>query len=496
MASIPDSRTCEFSHLRSHSYPRSMANSELIHVVIVGGGFGGLYAARALRRAPAHVTVIDRRNHHLFQPLLYQVANAVLSPADIAAPIRHILRKQQNTRVLLGEVTDVHGAEREVELADGRRIRYDYLVVATGATHAYFGNPEWEQTAPGLKTIEDATELRRRYLLAFEAAEQEVDRRTREALLTFVVIGAGPTGVEMAGSMAETARRTLRREFRHIDPRLTRVILLEGGPRVLAAYGPSLSTKAEDALRSLGVEVRTNSIVTRIEPDAVWIGEERIPTRHVVWAAGVTASPLGGKLGAPTDRVGRVVVEPDLSIPDRSEIFVIGDLAALEDAAGRPLPGIAPVAMQQGRAVARNIVRRIRGERTEPFRYNDKGSMATIGRWRAVAEVFGAKLSGALAWLAWLFIHILYLSGFRNRLVVFVQWAWSFLTWQRAARLITGPIGPVLVPPDAPLGTPREPETPVARDAREAEQRGQAVPGDAETTGWMEGDARQGRPPR
>jgi NADH:ubiquinone reductase (H+-translocating) len=473
-----------------------MAKNDLIHVVIVGGGFGGLYAARALGGAAAHVTVIDRRNHHLFQPLLYQVANAVLSPADIAAPIRHILRKQRNTRVLLGEVADVDRADRAVVLADGRRIRYDYLVVATGATHAYFGHPEWEEVAPGLKTIEDATELRRRYLLAFEAAEQEVGRAELEALLTFVVIGAGPTGVEMAGSMVETARNALGREFRHIDPRLARVILVEGGPRVLAAYDPSLSAKAEEALGSLGVEVRTNSIVTRIEADAVYVGEERIPTRHVVWAAGVTASPLGSKLGVPTDRVGRVVVEPDLSIPGHPEIFVIGDLAALTDDEGKLLPGIAPVAMQQGRAVAGNIRRAIAGEPTQRFRYNDKGSMATIGRWRAVAEVFGRRLSGGLAWLAWLFIHILYLSGFRNRLVVFIQWAWSFLTWQRAARLITGPIGPVLVPPDAPLGTPRDPTTPELRDAHEAERLGQAVPADAESKGWMEGDAHQGRQPR
>jgi NADH:ubiquinone reductase (H+-translocating) len=471
-----------------------MTKRQLIHVVIIGGGFGGLYAARALRRAPVHVTVIDRRNHHLFQPLLYQVANAVLSPADIAAPIRHILRRQQNTRVLLGEVTDVDVAGRSVVLADGRSVGYDFLVVATGATHAYFGHPEWEEAAPGLKTIEDATELRRRYLLAFEAAEQEVDREALAALLTFVVIGAGPTGVEMAGSMIETARNALGREFRHIDPALARVILVEGGPRVLAAYDPSLSAKAEEALRSLGVEVRTGSIVTRIEPGAVYVGEERIPTRHVVWAAGVTASPLGARLGAPVDRVGRVNVEPDLSIPGHPEVFVVGDLAALSDDEGKPLPGIAPVAMQQGRAAARTIVRTVRGEPREAFRYNDKGSMATIGRWRAVAEVFGARLSGGLAWLAWLFIHIMYLSGFRNRLVVFIQWAWSFLTWQRAARLITGPVGPVLAPPDAPLGTPRTPETPELRDAAEAERLGQAVPADAETRGWMEGDADQRQP--
>jgi NADH:ubiquinone reductase (H+-translocating) len=473
-----------------------MPGDTLNHVVIVGGGFGGLYAARALQRAGVAVTVIDRRNHHLFQPLLYQVANAVLSPADIAAPIRHILRKQRNARVLLGEVEDVDRADRAVILGDGRRVRYDYLVVATGATHAYFGNPEWETVAPGLKTIEDATELRRRYLLAFEAAEHEVDREALEALLTFVVIGAGPTGVEMAGSMIETARRTLVREFRHVDPRYARVILVEGGPRVLAAYGEELSGKAQRALESLGVEVRTNSIVTRIEPDAVYIGEERIPTRHVMWAAGVTASPLGSRLGAPTDRVGRVVVEPDLSIPGHPEIFVIGDLAAFTDEAGKPLPGIAPVAMQQGRAVADNVRRLIVGRPTKRFRYNDKGSMATIGRWRAVAEVFGMQLSGALAWLAWLFIHILYLSGFRNRLVVFIQWAWSFLTWQRGARLITGPIGTVLVPPDAPLGSPDAGPRPEHRDAAAAERLGQQVPSDVETKGWMEGDADQQRKPR
>jgi NADH:ubiquinone reductase (H+-translocating) len=464
---------------------------DLTHVVIVGGGFGGLYAARALKRAPVHVTVVDRRNHHLFQPLLYQVANAVLSPADIAAPIRHILRRQQNTRVLLGEVTDVDTAERAIVLADGRRILYDFLIVATGATHHYFGNPQWEALAPGLKTIEDATELRRRYLLAFEAAEQEVDPAVLEALLTFVVIGAGPTGVEMAGSMAETARHALVRDFRHIDPRYARVILLEGGPRVLAAYDSTLSARAEEALRELGVEVRTDSIVTGIEPDAVRVGEERIPTRHVVWAAGVTASPLGLRLSAPTDRVGRVLVEPDLSLAEQPEVFVVGDLAAYRDEAGELLPGIAPVAMQQGRAAAGNIVRSLRGEARKPFRYRDKGSMATIGRFRAVAQVFGRRISGMVAWLAWLFIHILYLSGFRNRLIVFVQWAWSFFTWQRAARLITGDVGPVLVPPDAPLGAPVSRHGTRARDAIAAERSGQQTPADAETVGWMEGDVEQ-----
>lgn len=471
-----------------------MASTELIHVVIVGGGFGGLYAARALRRSGVHVTVIDRRNHHLFQPLLYQVANAVLSPADIAAPIRHILRRHERTRVLLGEVVDVDTAARAVVLADGRRVRYDFLIVATGATHHYFGHPEWEAFAPGLKTIEDATTLRRRFLLAFEAAELETDAEARRALLTFVVIGAGPTGVEMAGAMAEAARKTLADDFRHFDPTQARVILVEGGPRVLAAYDEALSAEAERALRDLGVEVRTGSVVTGVEADAVWIGEERIPTRHVVWAAGVTASPLGAKLGAPTDRVGRVRVEPDLSLPGRPEVFVVGDLAAFPAPDGGLLPGIAPVAMQQGRAAARNLVRTLRGEPREPFRYRDKGSMATIGRWRAVAQLGGARFSGAVAWLLWLFIHILYLSGFRNRLVVFTEWAWSFFTWQRGARLITGHVGPQLAPPGAPLGEP-PPSTPEAREAAEAAAAGRGVPDDAETTGWMAADADQGRAP-
>jgi NADH:ubiquinone reductase (H+-translocating) len=468
-----------------------MATRELIHVVIIGGGFGGLYAARALRRAPVAITVIDRRNHHLFQPLLYQVANAVLSPADIAAPIRHILRRQANARVLLGDVVDIDAEQRGVMLADGRSIRYDYLLLATGATHHYFGNPQWENAAPGLKTIEDAVEQRRRYLLAFEAAEHEVDPEVLQALLTFVVIGAGPTGVEMAGSMIETARNALRSDFRHIDPRYARVILLEGGPRVLSAYDESLSVKAEESLRKLGVEVRTGAIVTQIESDAVWVGEERIPTRHVVWAAGVTASPLGKALGTETDRVGRVVVRPDLSVPGHPEVFVVGDLAAFTTEEGKVLPGIAPVAMQQGPAAARNIRRLVAGSPTEPFRYNDKGSLATIGRFSAVGEIFGRNVSGALAWLAWLFIHILYLSGFRNRLVVFIQWAWSFFTWQRGARLITGHVGPVLAPPDAPLGTPADSRTPEVRDAIEAARAGQAVP-EGRGAGWMQGDGAQG----
>lgn len=461
------------------------------HVVIIGGGFGGLYAARALGRAPVRVTVIDRRNHHLFQPLLYQTATAVLSPADIAAPIRGILHRQLNTEVLLGEVVDADPAGRAVTLADGSRIPFDFLIVATGATHHYFGHPEWEAVAPGLKTLEDATDIRRRYLLAFEAAEREPDPEVQRALLTFVVVGAGPTGVEMAGSMAETARHSLAHDFRHVDPSATRVVLIEGGPRILAAYAPELSAKAERALLQQGVEVRIGSVVTRIEPDAVYVGDERIPTHTVVWAAGVTASPLGKRLGVPTDRVGRVPVGSDLSVPGHPEVFVIGDLAAFTDADGELLPGLAPVAMQQGRAAAANILRTLRGEPRREFRYRDKGSMAVIGRYRAIAQVGKRKLSGLIAWLAWLFIHILYLSGFRNRLVVFTQWAWSFFTWQRGARLITGAVGPRLVPPGEPLGAPGEPSA-TSRDAA-TERADQTVPADAEGRGWMSGDRDQAR---
>jgi NADH:ubiquinone reductase (H+-translocating) len=454
------------------------------HAVVVGGGFGGLYAARALRRADVRVTVIDRRNHHLFQPLLYQVANAVLSPADIAAPIRHVLRKEKDTQVLLAEVVDVVPEERVVVLQDGRRVGYDYLILATGATHHYFGNPAWETMAPGLKTIEDATELRRRFLLAFEAAEQEPDPVAQSELLTFVVIGGGPTGAEMAGSMAEAARHTLAEQFRSIDPRSARVLLLEGGGRILPAYSEELSEKARSMLEELGVEVRTDSIVSRIDPDAVWIGEERIATGNVVWAAGVTASPLGQRLGARTDRVGRVIVEPDLSVPGLPEIFVIGDLAAARGEDGELLPGIAPVAMQQGRSAAGNIARSVRGEPRTAFRYADKGSMATLGRYRAVAHVFGRDVAGFPAWLLWIFIHIMYLSGFRNRLVVFIQWAWSFFSWQRAARLITGDAGSL----------PGRRTQPTGGDQPESHGEGtagRAVPADDETTGHMEGDAQQ-----
>jgi NADH:ubiquinone reductase (H+-translocating) len=425
-------------------------------VVVVGGGFGGLYAARALRRAPVHVTLIDRRNHHLFQPLLYQVATAALSPADIAAPIRHVLRRQANAEVLMAAVVDVDRARRSVVLADGRRIPYDFLIVATGARHDYFGHDEWAEIAPGLKDIEDATEIRRRLLLAFEAAEQEPDAAERSAQLTFVVVGAGPTGVELAGAMAEIARRSLVEDFRRIDPTTARILLLEGGERVLPTYPEDLSGHARRSLERLGVEVRTGAQVTRLEPDAVFVGDERIPARNVVWAAGVQASPLGARLGAPTDRVGRVAVDPDLSIPGDPDVFVIGDLAAFRHQGDGPLPGVAPVAMQQGTAAARNLVRSLRGQPREPFRYRDRGSMATVGRAAAVAQMGRVKLHGMLAWLAWIFIHILFLIGFRNRIIVFIHWASSYLTFQRGARLITGQVGPDLAPAGRVIGAPAD----------------------------------------
>jgi NADH:ubiquinone reductase (H+-translocating) len=417
------------------------------HVVIVGGGFGGLYAARALSSSEVRVTMIDRRNHHLFQPLLYQVASASLSPADIAAPIRHILRGQRNTEVILAEVSDVDPDQAFVELADGRRVSYDYLLLATGAVDQYFGNDQWAELAPGLKTIDDATAIRRRFLLAFEAAEQESDPSLREALLTFVVVGAGPTGVEMAGAFAEIARHTLARDFRRIDPRSARVILVEGGDRVLSTYHPELSARAQRQLETLGVEVRLGALVTSIEPDAVVLGEDRLPSRTVVWAAGVSASPLGATLDVPLDRIGRVVVEPDLSVPGYANVFVIGDLAAFTHQGGTPLPGTAPVAMQGAATAAANILRSVRGKPREAFRYKDRGSMATIGRAAAVAQVGRLRLHGLIAWLAWLFIHIFALIGFRNRLAVMMEWGWSYLTWQRGARLITGEVGPWLAPP-------------------------------------------------
>lgn len=406
------------------------------HVVILGGGFAGLRCARALRGAPVRITLIDRSNHHLFQPLLYQVATASLSPSDIASPIRSILKRQKNLEVWMGEAVDVDVDRRVVLLRDGE-VPYDYLVVATGVTHAYFGRDDWAPHAPGLKTVDDALEIRRRFLLAFETAEREADEAARRRLLTFVIVGAGPTGVELAGAMAEIVRQVMPREFRSIDTTTARILLVEGADRVLPGYPPSLSAKARRQLERLGVEVRTGARVTEIEDDAVWIGDERIEAGNVFWAAGVAASPLGVRLGAEVDRAGRVKVAPDLSVPGHPEVFVAGDLAAVEQD-GRPVPGVAPAAMQMGRHVARAIRADLEGRGRPMFRYFDKGSLATIGRAAAVAEIAGLKLSGLIAWLVWVFIHILYLIGFRNRVVVMVQWAWAYLMYQRSVRLITG----------------------------------------------------------
>ena len=406
-------------------------------IVVIGGGFGGLKAARQLRNADVSVTLIDRKNHHTFQPLLYQVATAGLSPGEIAAPIRWILHSQKNAEVLLGEVTGFDLERKIVKLADDE-IPYDYLIVAAGASHAYFGHDEWEPLAPGLKTIEDATEIRRRVLLAFELAERDAARGVPTGELNFVVVGAGPTGVELAGTLAEIARHVLANEFRTIDPKHTRVLLVEGGPRVLPSYPENLSHSAEQQLAKLGVEVRNSTLVTGIEPGRVRFGDTWEPAAVTLWAAGVAASPLGKLLGAPTDRAGRVNVQPDLSIPGHPDVFVIGDLASMLDAKGKLLPGVAPVAMQQGVAASKNVLRLARGQATEPFHYHDKGSLATIGRAAAVADFGKFQLSGFFAWMAWLFIHILFLIGFRNRLMVMIQWAWSYITYERGARLITG----------------------------------------------------------
>lgn len=404
---------------------------------MVGAGFGGLTAAQSLGRLPVRVTVVDRKNHHTFQPLLYQVATAGLSPGEIAAPIRWILRSHRNIEVLLEEVRDFNIKKRQVITNEGV-LPYDYLVIAAGASHAYFGHPEWEHLAPGLKSIEDALEIRRRVLLAFELAERQVAAGEPEFPLNFVVVGGGPTGTELSGTLAEICRHVLSKEFRAIKPERTRILLLEGGPRVLAAYSDELSAKAKQQLEHLGVEVRTSSVVTRVEPGAVWVGNQRISAQVVLWAAGVAASPLGKKLGVPVDRAGRVQVQPDLSIPDHPEIFVIGDLAALQDAHGKFLPGVAPVAIQQGKWIAKTIARDLEHQPRRPFRYHDRGSLATIGRAAGVAQFPRFSLSGYLAWLAWLFVHIFFLIGFRNRLIVMIQWAWSYLTYERGARLITG----------------------------------------------------------
>jgi NADH dehydrogenase len=411
--------------------------SETPRIVIIGAGFGGLETARRLAKLPVRLTVIDRKNHHTFQPLLYQVATAGISPAEIAAPVRWILRGRENVEVLMGEVVDFDMQRRVVKLSD-LELPYDYLIVATGARHAYFGHEEWEPLAPGLKTIEDALEIRGRVFLAFELAERHAIAKEPQIPLNFVIVGGGPTGVELAGTLAEIARQALRKEFVSIDPKRTRIILLEGGNRILPAYAPDLSASAVRQLEKLGVEVRASALVTKITPGEVWVGDERIPAAVVLWAAGVAASPLGKKLGAPIDRAGRVLVNGDLSLPQHREVFVIGDLASLKDKHGDPLPGVAPVALQEGHAVAKTIAGDLRNAPRKDFYYIDKGSLATIGRAAAIAQFGKLHISGYFAWLAWLFIHVFFLIGFRNRLIVMIQWAWSYLTYERGARLITG----------------------------------------------------------
>ena len=405
-------------------------------VIIVGSGFGGLEAAKKLACKDVHVTVIDRTNYHLFQPLLYQVATAALSPADIAAPVRAVLSKCSNVEVILAEVQSVDVDAKKVKTVD-LDIDYDYLILATGARHSYFGHDEWEKLAPGLKSLEDAIELRRRILLAFEYAEKITDEAARRAALNFVIIGGGPTGVEMAGAIAEISRHTLAKDFRHIDPSQARVILIEGEPRLLAAYPEDLSASARKQLEDLGVEVRTGTRATKLTEAGVQVNGEFIPCRVKIWAAGNNASFVGKTLGAPVDRVGRVIVNDDLTIPGHPEVQVIGDLANFPHQTGQPLPGISPVAMQQGRHAARNVLAMTQGRKPQRFRYWDKGTMATIGRNKAVADLRFMRLSGLPAWLAWLFVHIVFLVGFRNRLVVLFQWAWAYLTFDKGARLIT-----------------------------------------------------------
>ena len=437
-------------------------------VVIIGAGFGGLSAAKQLAGAPFDVTVVDQHNYHLFQPLLYQVATAALSPADIASPIRSILRDQGNAKVILAKVTGIDVAGKEV-VAEGRRVPFDFLVIATGAEHAYFGN-DWAAYAPGLKTIDDATYLRRRILLAFERAETETDPDERRRLLNFVVVGGGPTGVEMAGAIAELAKRALASDFRSIDPRSARVILVEAAPRLLTPFDPSLSEAARKALEQLGVEVRLGSGVTDCDGAGVTVGTERIETRTIIWAAGVKASPAAEWLGVEADRAGRVKVEPDLSVPGHPNIFVIGDVALATSADGQSLPGVAPVAKQQGKYVGNVLIARADGKALPPFRYRDFGSLATVGRKKAVAHFGKLKISGFLAWLLWSVAHIYFLIGFRNRLVVALSWMWGYLTFQRGTRLITGITGSRIedvAPPTVPVATghdarPREAAAPAS----------------------------------
>jgi NADH dehydrogenase len=417
------------------------------HVVILGGGFAGLYAARGLGGGAVRVTVVDRRNHHLFQPMLYQVATAALNPSDIASPIRSVLRRQRNTEVLLAEATEVDVEKRVVRFSDGGCLGYDYLIVCTGAHHSYFGHEEWEPLAPGLKSLEDALEIRRRVLLAFELAEREPDPVKRHAYLTFVIVGGGPTGVETAGAVAEIRRYALRRDFRHIDPREATVMLLEGGPRLLTAYPSKLSERAKLDLRRLGVEVRTETLVTDLGPGWVRAAGWTIPTQTVIWAAGNMASSLLKSLHAPLDSAGRAVVESDCSIPDHPEVFVLGDAAAYNQPDGGTLPGIAPVAIQMGQYAARTILGDVAGRPRRPFRYWDKGQLAVIGRGRAVADIGRFHFGGFVAWLTWIFVHISFLIGFRNRVLVLLQWAWSYFTYGVGARIITEEVHLPMVAP-------------------------------------------------
>ncbi|MBV9705852.1 MAG: NAD(P)/FAD-dependent oxidoreductase [Chloroflexi bacterium] len=410
-------------------------DTALPHVVIIGAGFGGLQAAKSLRNVPVRVTVIDRTNYHLFQPLLYQVATAALSPADICSPIRHILKRQENTQVIMAEVTDIDTQQRRVYMHE-RSIDYDYLIVATGARENYFGHTAWQALAPGLKTIEDATAIRRSILLAFELAEQETDPQRITELLTFIVVGAGPTGVELAGAIAEVAHHALKSEFRHIDPSMARILLVELGPRILATFPEPLTQRASQELTHLGVEVRTNAPVSGIDESGVVILEDHIAAKTVLWTAGVLASPAGQWLDAKVDRAGRVEVEQNLSVPNMPNVFVIGDAAKVMQN-DKPLPGVAPVAIQQGRYVASVIAQHLAGKQNQPFHYLDKGSLATVGRAYAIVDLGKLRMAGFIAWLLWLAVHIVYLIDFRNRVLVMLQWAWAYFTWQRGARLIT-----------------------------------------------------------
>ena len=417
-------------------------NESLPNVVIIGGGFGGLYTAKELAEKAVRITLVDRTNHHLFQPLLYQVATAGLSPADIAQPIRHILKEAKNIEVVMAEVDRIDTSSKQVHTAQGLIFPYDYLVVAAGARHSYFGHDEWERFAPGLKSLEDALELRRRILNAFEAAEMANSDEDRRAALTFVVVGAGPTGVEMAGAVAELARHTLAEDFRRADPRATRVLLVEGVSRVLPAFREDLSRSALKQLQSMGVEVRTGAMVKEVTNLGVTVNEEFVPSRTVIWAAGNAAAPIGKSLGAETDRAGRVIVNEDLTVPGHPEVFAIGDMACFKHQTGQPLPALSPVAMQMGRHAAKNILSRLQGQKLAAFRYFDKGTMATIGRNKAIADLKFVRFGGYLAWLSWLFVHLIFLIGLRNRLMVFFQWTWAYLTYGRGARLIYGTFKP------------------------------------------------------